>query len=481
MNKLKSFRRGLLGALLLLGTAAPFALTSCDNAHPELNITLTSDYSTLIDAMKDNNKTLIEKLGMIEEAIKNGNTDAKSAQDLLLQAINAINGTLDQKLAAIEEAIKGQTTSLETKLTLIEAAINGGFANNKTALDLIKEALNTLNGTVSEKLAAIEEAIKSQTTSLETKLGLIQTAVETGLADNKTAIEQLKTALESLKGSVDGIDSSIDDIVTSLNGIKGAINTDIAALLQGIIDSIDGIQDYSEILTAIKTAIENIEINAGGGETPDPDPYDAGAPAQAVDLDLPSGLKWASYNIGASKPEEYGDYFAWGETKPYYTPGHAQDNPCASWREGKDAGYNWSSYFDTKDGGSTFETYAIDKETTLRPEHDAATANWGGSWRMPTKAEQDELRSECNWELTEVDGVKGYKVSSKSNSSNFIFLPAAGCRSGGIFMRAGSYGFYWSSSLDDSIGVFGLGFDSGSVDRYFLFRDDGQSVRAVCP
>ena len=474
MNKLKSFRRGLLGALLLLGTAAPFALTSCDNAHPELNITLTSDYSTLIDAMKDNNKSLIEKLGMIEQAIKNGNTDAKSAQELLLEALKAINGTLEQKLAAIEEAINSQTTSLDTKLGLIQAAINGGFANDKTALDLIKEAIGTLNGTVDQKLAAIEEAIKSQATTLDTKLGLIQAAIQTGLADNKTAIEQLKTAIESLKGSVDGIDSSIDDIVTSLNGLKGALDTDIAALLQGIIDSIDGIQDYSEILAAIKTAIENIEINAGGGEDP--------ADERAVDLDLPSGIKWASYNIGASKPEEYGDYFAWGETKPYYTEGHAYDNPCTSWREGK-TGYNWASYFDTKDGGSTFETYAIDKETTLRPEHDAATVNWGGSWRMPTRAEQDELRAECYWEWTEVNGVKGWKVSSKSNSSNYIFLPAAGARGEGSFGRAGSGGYYWSSSLstDDSGSAYCLGSFSDGVHWSDFYRINGLSVRAVCP
>ena len=472
MNKLKSFRRGLLGALLLLGTAAPFALTSCDNAHPELNITLTSDYSTLIDAMKDNNKTLIEKLGMIEQAIKNGNTDAKSAQDLLLQAINAINGTLDQKLAAIEEAIKGQTTSLETKLTLIEAAINGGFANNKTALDLIKEALNTLNGTVSEKLAAIEEAIRSQTTSLETKLGLIQTAVETGLADNKTAIEQLKTAIESIKDSTGNLKRTIDSIVSALDDIKGALDTDIATLLQDIKNSIDGIQDYSEILTAIKTAIENIQINAG---TP--------ADERAVDLGLPSGLKWASCNIGASKPEEYGDYFAWGETKPYYTEGHAQDNPCTSWREGKDAGYRWASYFDTKDNGSTFETYAQDKEKNLKSENDAATANWGGTWRMPTKDEMDELCTNCDWEWATINGVKGYKVKSKSND-NFIFLPAAGYRSLDSLDFDDDSGYYWLSSLEQtssSIAYCLIIFEQYTSSGSSFGRISGRSVRAVCP
>ena len=468
----------MIGALLLLASATPFTLTSCDNEHEAVNITLKSDYSGLAEAMKDNNKSLLEKLGMIEEAIKNGNINDNSAQELLLEALNTLNGTLDQKLAAIEEAIKGQTTSLETKLGLIQAAINGGFANDKAALDLIKAAIGTLNGTASEKLAAIEEAIKSQTTSLETKLGLIQAAIETGLADNKAAIEQLKTAIESIKDSTGNLKRTIDSIVSALDDIKGALDTDIAALLQGIRDSIDGLQDYSEILTAIKTAIENIGV--------DPDAYDAGAPAEAVDLGLPSGLKWASYNIGASKPEEYGDYFAWGETKPYYTEGHAQDEECTNWREGKDAGYDWASYFDTKDGGSTFEIYALDKESKLKPEHDAATANWGGSWRMPTKAEQDELRSECNWELTEVDGVKGWKVSSKSNSSNYIFLPAAGARnegSFGSFGRAGSGGYYWSSSLGTSYSynVYVLYFDLSYVDWYNGDRYYGRSVRAVCP
>ncbi len=473
----------MIGALLLLATATPFALTSCDNEHVKVNIELKSDYTVLANAMKDNNKTLVEKLGMIEEAIREGFANEATALGLIKDAVNAIDGTAQEKLEAIKTAITTQTTSFETKLGAIEAAISGGFADDKDALGLIETAINTLNGTNEQKLAAIEEAIKGQNTGIETKLGLIQTALETGLADNKTAIGELKTAIESLKGSVEGLNLNdrIDNIVASLDGIKGAINTDIAALLQGIIDSIDGIQDYSEILTAIKTAIENIEINAGGGETPDPDAYDAGAPAQAVDLGLPSGIKWASYNLGASKPEEYGDYFAWGETKPYYTEGHAQDNPCTSWREGKEAGYKWDSNFDIDLETNNLITYAYDKDTELKPAHDAAIVNWGGTWRMPTKAEQDELRAECNWEWVEVNGVKGCKVSSKSNS-NYIFLPAAGCRGGaGFDSVAGSRGFYWSSSLINSYDSASLLFDSDGVTYWGRTRFEGVPIRAVCP
>ena len=478
----------MIGALLLLASATPFALTSCDNEHEAVNITLKSDYSGLAEAMKDNNKSLLEKLGMIEEAIKNGNINDNSAQELLLQALNTLNGTLDQKLAAIEEAIKGQTTSLETKLGLIQAAINGGFANDKAALDLIKAAIGTLNGTVSEKLAAIEEAIKSQTTSLNTKLGLIQAAIETGLADNKTAIEQLKTAIESIKDSTGNLKRTIDSIVSALDDIKGALDTDIAALLQGIRDSIDGLQDYSEILTAIKTAIENIGQYV----------YKAGPPAEAVDLGLPSGLKWASYNLGASKPEEYGDYFAWGETKPYYTEIHYESaeevvdfgysTKDVVWRSDKPDGFRWSSYFDTKDGGETFEIYDKGKDLKLRPEHDAAHVNWGGGWRMPTVYEMRELKENSSLEWTEMNGVKGCKLTGPNG--NFIFLPAAGAgvagEPGGI-VQITNISVFWTSQIPNDGGPQAGSFFYQEGQSYnpsnvsMQVRRFGLSIRPVCP
>ncbi len=482
MKKLNIFRRGIIGALLLLGAATPFALTSCDNEQEVVNITLKSDYSGLAAAMNDANKSLADKLGMIEEAIKNGSISDNDAQELLIQAIKNINGTLSDKLAAIEQAITSQTTSLSTKLGLIEAAINGGFANDKAALDLIKEALGTLNGTAGEKLGAIDEALKSQTTSLETKLGLIQAAIETGLADQKTALGELKTAIESLKGSLDNIDGSIDDIVTALNGLNDTLGTDIADLLQDIKDSIAGLQDYSEILAAIKTAIENI------GVVPD---------ERVVDLGL--SVKWSSMNIGASKPEEAGDYFAWGEAKPYYIEGHIHDHPCTSWVTGKEAGYDWPSYFDTKDGGTTFDTYATDKATKLKPEHDAAYVNWGGAWRMPTAAEMEELKTNCTVEWTKVNGVVCYKLTSKING-NSILLPVTGdiayeSFTTNLLMKDGELyislcGTYWSSSLssDDSEKAHHLSFNyspeldyGGEMGVSTSIRCMGKCIRAVCP
>lgn len=219
--------------------------------------------------------------------------------------------------------------------------------------------------------------------------------------------------------------------------------------------------------------------------TPDKSPDGA----QAVDLGLPSGIKWANMNIGATTPEGYGDYFAWGDPEPYYTAGHSQDNPCSNWKTGKSAGYDWASYKwcngsrDTLTKYCTSSSYGtVDNKTTIEPDDDAAHVNWGGNWRMPTREELDELRSNCTWTWTTQKGVKGYKVSSKTNS-NFIFLPAAGFRCLNRFgvYGSGADGYYWTSSLSTSdtycaryiyLEMFAVRND---WDRYY-----GMSVRAVC-
>ncbi|MCQ2227730.1 MAG: hypothetical protein MJZ01_07480 [Bacteroidales bacterium] len=160
-----------------------------------------------------------------------------------------------------------------------------------------------------------------------------------------------------------------------------------------------------------------------------------------------------------------GDYFAWGETFPK-------------------SNYNWSTYFDTNDGGDTFVKYKNNGgKTELDDADDVAVQTWGGAWRMPTKTQQDELRKECDWEWTSINGVNGYKVKSRVND-NFIFLPAAGSRWDAGLDGVGSRGFYWSRSLGtfNSGGAYRLYFSSSYVDRGYDFnRGFGFSVRPVCP
>ena len=183
-----------------------------------------------------------------------------------------------------------------------------------------------------------------------------------------------------------------------------------------------------------------------------------------VDLGLPSGLKWATCNVGASSPEGYGNYYAWGEIT-------TKDNCSSS---------NCAIYNKTIDELKTMGY--IDESGNLTPSHDAATANWGGSWRMPTKAEMEEMKSNCTWEWTTLNDVNGYKVTSKTNG-NHIFLPAAGYSYsyGSSLDGAGSEGGYWSSTPDESnanLACF-LYFNGGYYLEDYDFRNCVQSVRPV--
>lgn len=205
-------------------------------------------------------------------------------------------------------------------------------------------------------------------------------------------------------------------------------------------------------------------------------------------VDLGLSVKWATMNVGASTPEEYGDYFAWGETEPYYTAGHSLDSPCTSWKIGKTAGYDMPSYkwWNGSDEPLTkYCTYSyfvtFDNRTTLDSEDDAARANWGGTWRMPTIDELNALRTICTWTWTTQNGIYGRKVIGPNGNS--IFLPAAGSRHAESLYNAGSSGCYWSSSLYDRAfeHANGLDFNSDYVDWPCSIRSGGLSVRAVCP
>ncbi|MBQ6191577.1 MAG: Ig-like domain-containing protein [Bacteroidaceae bacterium] len=185
-----------------------------------------------------------------------------------------------------------------------------------------------------------------------------------------------------------------------------------------------------------------------------------------VDLGLPSGTLWATCNVGANSPEEYGDYFAWGETEP-------KDN------------YTWRRYFDTNDKGRTFFMYYFNGgETELLSGYDAATANRGSEWETPSISQISELCNSSNTttEWTQVNGVNGRKITSNSNG-NSIFLPAAGYRHGTSCNNAGALGMYWSRSLsgdlDNSEKAYSLWFDSLNIDDGWGSRYFGFSVRPV--
>ncbi len=187
-----------------------------------------------------------------------------------------------------------------------------------------------------------------------------------------------------------------------------------------------------------------------------------------VDLGLPSGLLWATCNVGANAPEEYGDYFSWGETQPK-------------------SDYNWNTYqygsYNTMTKYCTNASYGYDGFTdnlaTLLPEDDAATANWGNGWRMPTKEEFQELYDNTTVTWTQQGGVNGRLFTATNGNS--LFLPAAGARWDDELGEAGSNGYYWSSSLytDDPDGAWDFSFGSYNASVTVGSRGSGLSVRAV--
>ncbi len=194
---------------------------------------------------------------------------------------------------------------------------------------------------------------------------------------------------------------------------------------------------------------------------------------QAVDLGLPSGIKWASCNVGATNPEDYGNYYAWGEVLP------KEDYSWSTYKYANGSYNTLTKYCnDANDGDNGF----TDNKTTLDLEDDAAHINWGGNWRMPTYTEIGELINNCTWEWTTQNGVNGYKVTSNKNS-NSIFLPAAGSRFDTYASIVGSFGGYWSSSLREYFPRYAWYLYLRSDERYrdFNFRYYGRSVRPVCP
>lgn len=212
----------------------------------------------------------------------------------------------------------------------------------------------------------------------------------------------------------------------------------------------------------------------------------------AIDLGL--GVKWAAYNVGAEAPGEYGDYFAWGETTGYNDGKTTFNYSTYKYMQEGYSDYNHVTKYTTEDGwteacwyegdtyvGTTVDGVTYKNKTQLDAEDDVAHVKWQGYWRMPTKAEQDDLLTKCTWKWTTYGDHDGYVVAG--SNGNAIFLPAAGYRYNSDLSNAGSNGDYWSSSLSESSssGAYNLYFNSDSVNWSDYGRYYGRSVRPVCP
>ena len=284
--------------------------------------------------------------------------------------------------------------------------------------------------------------------------------IQTDKKDTITPLKQIvpaepeveQTAQLKINGAPDGANVYVDGKYFDETPLKGAT---ISIGEHTIKVAKDGYETYEKKHTFNSHAAA-ITVNLAAKAKPQPQETISSKGKinghEYVDLGL--SVKWATCNVGASKPQGYGNHYAWGEisTKSNYSSGNSVTY-----------GKNFSDI-----GGY--------------PTYDVACNEWGSSWRLPTKAEFDELCNEnnCTWTWTTQNGVEGYKVTSKKNG-NSIFLPAAGWRSGTSLNYQGTDGYYWSSTPRESLSSEAcyLYFDSDSHFTNWSDRNDGQSVRPV--
>lgn len=204
--------------------------------------------------------------------------------------------------------------------------------------------------------------------------------------------------------------------------------------------------------------------------------------AQPVDeaVDLGLSVQWASCNLGATKPEEYGGYYQWAGLEDLASTSIYLNYSNCPYHTGSSYSSGWTKYIPSNQTSYWSGPGSPDNKTVLDPEDDVAHVKLGGKWRMPTEAEFTELINNCTSVWTTLNGVNGRKFTSKKNG-NSIFLPAAGFRCYDDLYRGGSSGYYWSSSLDtgDPYCACDLYFYSDQVYTHDNYRYYGQSVRPV--
>ena len=298
------------------------------------------------------------------------------------------------------------------------------------------------------------------------------TALQRDLNDLKNKVENLENRVDEQQVLLNALANklTIVSIATTAEGYIITFSDDTTLTINHGKDGIDGAivdvewDDDSAIFTLADGTIIVVPLEVV--ETPEvPDvPVIPDTPTVGIEaVDLGLSVKWATCNVGANSPEEYGDYFAWGETSP------KEEYSLETYQYVKITEDAW---------GDTIAEYTNLGDIS-GTQYDAASVNWGGAWRMPTLSEQKELLNNCTWEKSMYNDVKGYLVTGPNGNS--IFLPAADYRYGTSSDYVGSDGFYWSSTPyeDDVIDAYYLLFGSGHYDWGWHYRYDGQSVRPV--
>lgn len=485
------------------------AIAQITAAINNMDVDQQTKLQAIMDAITSVNNTIATKLAVIEAAMKAQTISIEGKLALIEDVIKNQNTVFDIKLGAIEAMLKEQTIAMEKKMDLIKNIL----ADQNTTLDnklaAIAATMREQTIALTEKMQIIESVMKNQQTAFETKIDIFTGAVM-NLPNYEDILEAIKTAIininpnEQLKFLQGVLDKYCNDELRNPDipySYKGklyyclaeiedtlrymtytddkfkAIRKAIEALagenakLDGILDNmkkiVEAIQagktSENEGWAEIAKMLELLKTTAGIGGSTDKVEY--------VDLGLPSGNLWATCNLGASSPEAYGDYYAWGEVEPkqVYT------NSNHKWYKEGAPSLGFTKY-NNEDG-----------KLSLEDEDDAVIQKLGNGWRTPTLADFRELTNQkyTTIKKTTLNGVAGYQITSKRNKKS-IFIPFAGFRNDKPQTREISSSeevaicMTNQRRIDNQVfNCWTFAFEQDRIRRYGKRRYDGISIRPV--
>lgn len=457
---MRTFKSILLAGAMLLATSAFFS--SCQEEGSlikyKTEVQVINDFNEVVNSINNGKLKNEQAIQELVTAIDNIKGDQKAKLQAIVDVLNNVNNTFDAKLNVIAAAMKSLSTEMPTKIDALAKAVEN-MPKYEEMLEAIKTALVNINPNeqlkllegVLDKYFSDELRYPDDPLSFKGKMYYCIAEIEDTLRymtykDDK--FKAIRKAIEALAGENAKLDGILDNMKKIVEAIK------------------DGNTDEKEGWAEIAKQLEQLKAAAGigGGTTTDKVGY--------VDLGLPSGNLWAECNLGASSPEAYGDYYAWGEVKPK--------------QEYTKSNHKWYKEGAPSQGFTKYNNE--DGKLTLEDEDDAVIQNLGNGWRTPTLADFRELTNQkyTTIEKTTLNGVAGYQITSKKNGKS-IFIPCAGFKNSEKPQTR-------AISDDESVAVcmtnlrridnmvynaWTFAFQNDRIGRYGKRRPDGISIRPV--
>lgn len=456
---MRTFKSILLAGAMLLATSAFFS--SCQEEGSlikyKTEVQVINDFNEVVNSINNGKLKNEQAIQELVTAIDNIKGDQKAKLQAIVDALNNVNNTFDAKLNVIAAAMKSLSTEMPTKIDALAKAVEN-MPKYEEMLEAIKTALVNINPNeqlkllegVLDKYFSDELKYPDDPLSFKGKMYYCIAEIEDTLRymtykDDK--FKAIRKAIEKLAGENAKLDGILDNMSKLVEAIK------------------DGNTDEKEGWAEIAKQLEQLKAAAGigGGTTTDKVGY--------VDLGLPSGNLWAECNLGASSPEAYGDYYAWGEVEPkqvYTYPNH-------KWYKEGAPSLGFTKY-NNEDG-----------KLMLEDEDDAVIQKLGNGWRTPTLADFRELTNQkyTTIKKTTLNGVAGYQITSKKNKKS-IFIPCAGFKQDKPQTREISSSEEVAicmtnlRCIDDKVfNAWSFAFQDDRIARYGKRRPDGISVRPV--